>query len=828
MTNKLFAIAVLLILVCALLFAGCQDQDKGDLDLPRPDASDDAYAPTGPTDDGRVILPSGRAISPVGERVTLRRFPISLAVHPDGDLIYVGSAKDRTLATIDARTMKMIHEIELRNHFDGLAINAAGTKLWAGGGSREKVYEFDLIGGEPVLSREIEAFGYPAGLLLSADERRLYISLAFGKRIAVINLASGLEITSMNTGYYPYAVAVSEELGRVISTNWGTSNVSVFDKGGTLLADIEVGKNPEGVVLGPDQRYAYVACADTDEVFQVDLANLEVARSLPLYTEDQAGFGAFATDIVLTPDGERLLVAASGFNSIDVIDIAQWQVVGRIPTEWYPTAVQAFGDELYVVTAKGVGSGPGGVNDSPGLVLPTDGGNLLGSLEQLDMPDEPTLKQYTQMVQENNRRPAGFYEPDVEFDSPIPSQRGEGSRQIKHVVFILKENKTFDQIMADLPGVDGDQSLLLFGEQYTPNVHALAREFTVCDNYYSESHESDLGHAWATGVVANDYIEKNWAASDWLSLTGVEPATIPATGTVFQKMLEHELDFRIYGEIVGTLPDIEVLAKYMDLNYGFYNMAVSDVTKAQEVLREWKQGIFPQFIMILLPNDHTAGTDPGWPTMEYMVADNDAGLGLLLEWIVNSEYWPETAVFITQDDPQSGVDHVDAHRTPFTLVSPFAKRGYVSNVHYSMASMWLTIELILGLPPLTDYDRFTAPMYDLFQSKAQLPTEFAAIPNSMPLVMNSDELPMTDYCKKQSWDVPDQVERIGEVVWAYMKPGLPYPWHLAVAPSEAEEQEQGEEEKGANYRMMTRAYIEFAVRNGLLDPQHSLAGNREY
>ena len=796
--------------------------DDDDADLVDPKASDDAYLPAGPMGDGTHILPNGRLISPVGQRITVQRFPMSMVLSPDSSWLYVATTKVAALSVINTLTAKLENQVDLSKHFGGMAINSDGTRLWVGGANREVVYEYILAEGTPVLNRQISAFGYPTDLQISADEQLMYVSLAYGKRVAVIDIDSGLEVGSFSSGYYPYDVAIAEPIDRGIVTNWGTSTVTVFDLStNKVLADVPVGKNPEGVIIAPDGKSAYVACSDTDDIYKVDLQNLVTTQIIPLY-DDDTGFGAFPTELALSPDGKTLYVVASGFNSIDVIDIEMGQVIGRIPTEWYPTRVLPLDDMLYVLSGKGTGSGAGNVKDQEPEALPEEGGKLLGSVEIIDIPNADLLSEYTDMVVRNNSRTSRFYEGDVIFDSPIPSVRGEKSDKIKHVVFIMKENKTFDQVMSDIPGVQGDKSLLIFGEHFTPNIHALAKEFALCDNYYSEAHESDMGHSWATGVVANDYVEKNWVASDWQILTGIEPGSIPSSGTVFDKMIKEGIDFRIYGEVTGTLVDLEKFSRYLDFNFGFYNLAVSDRIKAQETIREWEAGIFPEFIFILLPNDHGYGTDPGKPTLEYLIADNDAGTGMLVDWIVKSKYWKDTVVFITQDDPQSGVDHIDAHRTPFTVVSPYAKRGHISSVHYSMASMWLTIELILGMPPLTNYDRFTAPMYDLFQNEQNLETTFSTIPSNVQYAENPDDLPYASYCSRQDWSAPDRVELIGQVVWAYMKPGVPFPNHLSVAPSEREFEEEGEEKNENNYGKLMKAYIDYAKRNNLLIKGRSL------
>ncbi|MCB9478165.1 MAG: bifunctional YncE family protein/alkaline phosphatase family protein [Deltaproteobacteria bacterium] len=811
--------------------AGDDDDDSENDDIKKdPTVSDEATMRPGPTEDGRYILNNGRALSPVGERVTVERYPISIAKHPTLDYIYTATARTPNLITIDSQTMHIVNSRSLPRHFGGLVVNSAGDKLWVALGSNEKILEYLLVAGIPQGSpTEISAFGYPTNLALSADETKLYVTLAFGKRVKIIDLDSGLEVGEMSTGIYPYDIALSPETNRAITANWGTWSASVFNlKTGKLIDDVPVGKNPESVVLSPDGKSAYVVCGDTDDVHEVDLKTAEVTRVIPLYDDlETDGLGAMPTGATLSADEKYLLVASAGYNCIFVVDLAAGEVVGKIPTEWYPEDLVVDGDDIYVITAKGIGAGASGKNAQLDEAFPKEGGALRGSVESIVFPNAQTLADYTEMVDENNLRPSTFYDLEEDFDSPIPKERGKPSEQIKHVVVILKENKTYDQVMGDYEGAEGDESLTVFGEPYTPNLHALSAEFSFCDNYYVEARESDMGHAWATSVMANNYIEKNWVAEGWTLLTGVEPGAIPASGTVFGKMLENDISFRVYGEVVGTISDIGRLAPYMDLNYGFYNQAVSDRLKAMEVIREWEAGIFPQFMYISIPNDHTFGSDPGKPTPQYMVADNDAGMGMLVDWIINSEYWPETAIFILEDDPQSGVDHIDVFRSPFNVVSPYAKRGHISNVQYSMAGMWMTIELILGMPPMTNYDRYTAPMYDLFQTQQILDTDYEAIPSNVPYAINGADLPFAEYSAKQDWSTPDQVERISEVIWAIMKPGVPFPYEYAAAPSWVEEEEAEEEDEAVEYKELMEAYTEFALESGRLDPDFSLLAKKD-
>lgn len=382
----------------------------------------------------------------------------------------------------------------------------------------------------------------------------------------------------------------------------------------------------------------------------------------------------------------------------------------------------------------------------------------------------------------------------------------------------MKENKTYDQVFGDLEGTEADPTHLTYGEAYTPNAHRLAQAFTSCDNYYSEADVSIQGHMWSVNMYANDYMEKAWAldSDHRYPLVNIEPAVTSRSGSIFRHLYDNGVTFRVYGQVLA-LGDIHDLAPYVNLKYGFWNLGVSDETKVGEIIREMEAGIWPQFLYISLPNNHTQGTDAGAPAMDYYVGDNDAALGKLIEYITHSEYWSETLIIVTEDDPQSGSDHVDKHRTMALVISPYAKRGYTSSVLYSMPAIWTTIEMIFGLPPMSIYEEYASPMYDCFTATPDL-TPYDAVPNPTPLSYNPEDLPMSDYCATADWGAPDQVRRLGEVTWAVKHPGEPWPGDDSVdGYGEDEEEEEDEEMDGIQYRAAAAALQEYARKTGLWD-----------
>jgi hypothetical protein len=474
-----------------------------------------------------------------------------------------------------------------------------------------------------------------------------------------------------------------------------------------------------------------------------------------------------------------------------------------IPAGYYPmsVALDEANGALFVVNGKG-----GGIPGSAGWGVSMD-----GTLQKIALPTPQELAAYTEQVADNLTRTELFWE-TLDFESPIPAVRGQPSEQIKRVVFIMRENKTFDQVFGDFEGSERDPQYLVFGEANTPNGHALASQFTLCDNYYSEANVSLQGHMWSALMYSNDYDEKSWACDDRYPLANMEPASSAARGSIWRWLYEHDVSFRVYGQVLA-LGDIADLAPYIDLKYGFWNLGVSDEIKAGEIIRELDAGIWPQLLYISLHNDHTNGSDPGQPTPRYFVGDNDAGLGKLIEYITHSDKWPETAIFVLEDDPQSGADHVDAHRSPALVISPWAKRGYVSSVLYSMSSIWMTIELILGLPPMSVYDENTSPMYDCFTMTPDEAT-YTAQPNPIPLEFNPSDGPYAALSAKQDWTAPDQVRRLGEIIWGVMRPGEAFPWQYSVDGYAADEDENGD---AAEYRQAAAALEQYTIEQGLWD-----------
>jgi YVTN family beta-propeller protein len=807
------------LIVCALVLwlAACM----GSNGPARPSAADHRVTATGsktdpvptatalqrPGDlgDGSIVMVNGRAISPVGTMINVLDYPSKILLLPNRNLA-ISSMRSPGVTLVDGTSFTQIANVAMTNAFYGLAANAAGDKLWVSGGYDENVYEYDISTGTPALIATLGSRCIPSGVALTPDQTKLLVCDSWGSAVQIYNAATGAVEMTAPANMYPYQVLVSADGTEAYVSNWGDDTVTILDvAAGQRLADVAVGLHPEGLALSPDGKTLYVANSDSDTVSVVDLTLRQTTAEYNIY-EAATVDGATPIDLVVSPDGSTLYVAAAGLNAVVVLDAAAGTIKGMIPAGYYPSAValDPVQNVLYVGNGKGGGI-PGGT--------PSEGVDMSGTLQKIDIPNAGQLASWTQMVNANLTRTSLYWQ-SLSFQSPIPTQRGQQSQQIKRVIFIMKENKTFDQVFGDMATTDHDPSLLEFGQAYTPNAHALASQFTIGDNYYSEANVSLQGHMWSVDMFSNDYNEKAWATNGREPLPNDEPAARPSKGDIFENLLKNKVSFRVYGQVLA-LADLGNIAPYVDLKYGFWNQSVSDETKAAEVIRELKSGIWPQLIYISLPNDHTQGTTAGVPTPQYDVGDNDAGLGDLLTYITHTPQWSETAVFVMEDDPQSGADHVDPHRSELLVISPWAKHNYVSSVLYSMSSVWMTVEMILGLPPLAVYDENTSPMYDAFTMTPDNST-FTGVPNPIPLAYNASGAPFSDYCSHQDWSAPDQARNLGEVLWAVMRPGVPWPAKYSIDsyPGSAGEDESLD---AVAYVNAVKALEKYALTHGLWD-----------
>jgi YVTN family beta-propeller protein len=574
-------------------------------------------------------------------------------------------------------------------------------------------------------------------------------------------------------GPNPYTVALSHDGKTAYVSNQGGLTVSVVNLASPFLAEsdrIPVGTHPNALALNPVNDELYVANADSDTVSVIDTKTNVVVRTIDLSPYAGSVEGSSPDALTVSPDGKTLYVANALNDDVAVIQLGAKQgddkITGLIPTAWYPTAVALSnnGQELDVLNAKGLGAGPNPNGPNP-YTNPYGPPNqyvasmIVGTLSQIAVPDATQLAAYTSAVVANN----GFNEGSkIRTAGTPPSQviplRPGDPTPIKHVIYVIKENRTFDQVFGSLGKGNGDPSLNLFGDESAPNQRALEKQFVTLDNFYSDAEVSADGWNWATGAEANTYVQHNWPA-DYSNgdlhrpydfeggNLATSPGADPTDAFIWNKLSDSGISYRNYGfrvfggKVASTEPR---LADNTDLNFAGYNLRMPDSipdliqtgvdqpTRIGEWLKEFGQyeasGTLPQVEFVRLPNDHTAVDTPGAPTPRAYMADNDYALGQLVDAVSHSTDWGSTAIFVIEDDAQEGPDHVDAHRTIAQVISPYSQTGNVDSTFYSQVSVLRTIEQIVGIAPMTQFDAAATPLLNSFTDTPNMTAYTAIVP----------------------------------------------------------------------------------------------------
>ncbi|HUU02765.1 MAG TPA: PQQ-binding-like beta-propeller repeat protein [Myxococcota bacterium] len=749
---------------------------------------------SGPDGKGGFIIPGGRRVSPMGAQLDLGSLPTNQILSPDGTRLVVtnngyghGPNKEQSLMVIDPALPKLLQTVSRPRPqalFYGLAYSSDGSRFYAAGGEANVVEVFDVAAdGTLTKNTQFDVDGFPAGLLLDEARGLVYVTAQSSGQVEAHDATTGDRLWKSQVGILPYDLELGPGGERLYVSLWGRSQlfdpgqVAVLDPGnGKVLSKIDVGKNPEDLLLAPDGRL-FVVCSDGDSVDVIDTDSDQASASWSLLQRPGDPVGLSPVALALDLPRSRLYVACALKNSVMVLSLSDGSILGDIPTAWYPTAVTLSRDgrSLYVVNGKGIGSGP--------HLEPVNNETLMyGTLSVLPVPTDDQLESLSDTVRGNNDWSLGFY-PDRCLGKafPVPRALGEPS-PIKHVIFILRENKTYDEDLGDLEGSDGDPSLVMFGEEITPNLHALAREFCNLNNFYTEIEVSVQGHYWVVASTLNDYAEKAWQANyrddGRLPALGLKQPDYPAGLFIWHRLDEAGIDFRNYGEPYGLAAEYDRFSEHINMDYmldlGTNLYSTPDAQRAEWFLQEVEDDIFPPFVYLALLNDHTYGRKPDLPTPEWMIAENDYATGLVVDRISHSKYWPETLIIITEDDPQSGLDHVDMHRSIAIMISPYTKRGYNCPVHHGFSSLIRTYGLILGMPPLNLLDETAAPVYDCFTPEPDL-TPYDAREMRLSYQESSLDDPGALESLKMDFSAPDRAKGLGKVLWMATHPGEPVP-----------------------------------------------------
>jgi YVTN family beta-propeller protein len=752
---------------------------------------------------GGTLLPNGWTISPAGEQIRVGDLPLAIVLHPDGKHLLVSNNGygRQSVDVVDLTKGRVVSQAVVEKAWLGLALSADGKKVYAGGGLSNSIltfgFERDKISAlEPIPVGPAGTDIYPGGLCVAGN--RLYVANNLSNNLSAVDLTTGNILGTVAVGDHPYTCLASPDGSTVYVSVWGAAQIAVIDPQSMIVSGkIPTDDHPNAMLFSADGKRLFVANANTNTISAIDLAAGKALEriSVALYPDSPAGSTTNA--LARSPDGNRLYAANADNNDVAVIDISQpgkSRVLGFIPVGWYPTAlaVSADGKTLCVANGKGGSSHPNPKGPQPTLprtpATQYIGQLLLGTVSVIPVPDEAVLRHYTAQVYENapyteKKRLAVAFE----GESAIPKRVGDKS-PIEYVIYIIKENRTYDQVLGDIREGNGDPSLTLFGEEITPNIHALVREFVLLDNFYCDAEVSADGHNWSMGAYATDYVEKTWPSQysgrrRTYEYEGGAPIVAPSAGYIWDACKRAGVSYRSYGEwtLNGLRPGdpgrarSAALEGHFDPYYRGWDLSYNDLDRTKRFLSELqrfeKEGTMPHFQVLRLPNDHTYGTRPGALTPRSYVAQNDLALGQLVEGITQSRFWPSTAIFVIEDDAQNGPDHVDAHRTEVLAVSPYVRRRTVDSTMYSTTSMLRSMELILGLPPMSQYDAAATPMFASFGARADV-TPFKARPAGVPLTdINPARGPGAARSAAMNFDEEDAAPDIelNEIIWRSVK-----------------------------------------------------------
>ena len=734
--------------------------------------------------------------------------PLAMVASPEGDrlVVILCGWRQEGIQVVDRASGRVLQTLPQEAAFYGLVFARDGRTLFASGGNEDAVYRYAWREGRAVPAGRIvlkdpgakEAGGrYPAGLAVSPAGDRLYVAENQGDALAVVDPASGRVLQRLPTGRYPYGVAAAAD-GAVYVSAWGGTEVSVFTPAGDgRLADggrIAVGRHPSALLLNGDGSRLFVALASLDRVVVVDTRARRVAAELADPPPAGPGAGSTPDALALDPAGRRLFAAEADNDAVAVFDLSAAtsgvagaaggadRLAGRIPTEWYPTALLVQGGALVALNGKGHGAGPNPGNRQPGSKKdPASStytlGQLNGTLTFLPLPAGD--------LAELSRRVAAA----DGWDRPRAGSR-QGLPPIEHVVYVIKENRTYDQVFADLPQGDGDPSLLFFPRAVSPNHHALAERFGLYDRFLVNAEVSNQGHPWSTSAYATDFTEKTTPAaySDRYPETPEgEDVDEPAGGYLWNLAAAEGITFRDYGEYgkAEKRPDGSTvytsgkpaLAPYVAPAYPAWDLDIPDQVRADAWLAEFQgyvaRGSLPALELVWLPGDHTSGAKAGKRTPRAHMADNDLALGRIVEAISASPFWKTTAIFVVEDDAQDGPDHVDSHRSVLLVISPYSRPGTVHRF-VNTTDVLATIESVLGLAALSHFDYYGRPLAGLFADAPDL-RPYRALTPAVPL--DEKNPPGENATRSARLDLrrPDVADMalFNRVLWRAVKGGAP-------------------------------------------------------
>ncbi|MDP4150470.1 MAG: alkaline phosphatase family protein [Bacteroidota bacterium] len=773
----------------------------------------------------KVTLPNGWSLTPAGTSLPLGDLPLNMAVTPDGNWMAVtnNGQSTQTLQIIDLRGHRVADSVVIPRSWLGLKFSGDGRSLYASGGNDNMILKYAFGAkaggsGERHLLRRVDSLILgnkwpekvsPAGMDIDDNRKLLYVVTKENNSLYIVSLDTKAVLQCIPLGGEGYTCVLSHDKKELYISCWGCDKLLVFDtQRRTFLASIPVGDNPNDICLTRNGRTLFVANANDNSVSVIDIRSRKVLETLNAALYPNAPPGSTTNALALSADEKTLYVANADNNCLAVFDVqrpGEGRSRGFIPVGWYPTAVKVVGKEIWVANGKGFSSmanpyGPSPVSrrekvnyqqgDNGRKSRPDHqvshpvqyiAGLFRGTMSIIGEPDDQLLGMYSALVYQNTP-----YSKDGETlakgeeGNPVPMRVGQPS-PIKYVFYIIKENRTYDQVLGDIAQGNGDSSLVLFGDRVTPNQHALTREFVLLDNFYVDAEVSADGHNWSMGGYADDYLEKTWPTAYGgrggnYDSEGNRDIANNKNGFIWDDCLRAGVSYRSYGEFADDYkPNIPTLKGHICPYYTGWDLDVRDTVRFGQWTRDFDSlvaaGALPHLNTLRFGNDHTEGMRKGKPSPFAFVADNDLAVGKFVEHLSQSPVWKESVVFILEDDAQNGPDHVDAHRSPVYIAGGFIKRHFVDHTMYSTTSVLRTIELILGMGPMSQYDASANPMWRCFSRVADL-SPFRSLPANIDLNEKnsaSDELSKRsdalDFRREDR--IPDAL--FNEILWKGIK-----------------------------------------------------------
>jgi YVTN family beta-propeller protein len=757
----------------------------------------------------QVTLPNGWKLSPHGSSIALGDLPLHVAVSPNQKYLLVtnNGQSVQSLQLIDAATQQVLDSKKLEKSWYGLKVAADNKTVYASGGNDNCILVFEIVAGKLVekdkiaLTTDKKAVISPAGIELDDARGLLYVVTKENNSLYVVDAKTKSVLSVHALPAEAFTCLLNKKKDLLYISVWGARQVLPFQTATKqFLPAIAVGDHPNELLLTKNGTTLYVANGNDNSVSVVDTRAGKEVEVLNAALVPNALEGSSTNGLALSANEERLYISNADNNCLAVFEVekpGQSKSLGFIPVGWYPTSIQVVKGKLFVANGKGFSSfaNPNGPNpiekkqtvtyqksdNNPNVRSEYIGGLMKGTMSVFNEPSEKELAILSAAVYQNTP-----YTKERELNAfgekgnPIPMKVGDAS-PIKYVYYILKENRTYDQVLSDVAGGNGDTTLLLFGEKYTPNQHKLVKDFVLLDNFYVDGEVSSDGHNWSTSAHATDYLEKTWPTSyggrgGQYDGEGNRAIANPKNGFIWDYCKRAGVSYRTYGEFADNFkPNIPVIADHFCPDFASFDQNVMDTTRFHAWKRDFDRLLalnqVPRFNSMHFPNDHTEGQRLGKKTPFAYVADNDYAIGLFIEHLSKSPIWKETAVFIVEDDAQNGPDHVDAHRTTAYVAGGFVKRGFVDHTPYSTSSMLRTMELILGLPPMSQYDAAATPMFRSFTATPNETPFIHELPRTNLFELNVKNTPSAQKSAKFDFKKEDSIPDLefSEVIWKAVK-----------------------------------------------------------